>query len=222
MVKRKVQAKITRYIGKRRRYAVPRRVPRAIGNRYPMLKLNRTTWAFNWTPNTTTTDGFWKLLTWRMNLTHSLQDFTGLFDQFKLYALKWKFMPRYDNFSGNDTTDTTVPGVTNQGACRMHILVDPFTSVAPTGTYTAATLNTFLENGNRVKTFSGNRPFSVFTRTCVDSAGERKRAPWLNITETAAVHYGIHAFAQDVNLTGIFGQSWDVFVTAYMMFKNAR
>jgi hypothetical protein len=210
---------------RRRLYArrrIARRIPYAVKSRIPMLKIQRTTCIGNWTPNTTTTDGFWKLYTFQLqNITNSTE-FTSLFDQYKMYALKYRFVPRFDNFSGNNTTDTTLPGVTNQGATRLHIVNDPFTSFGPVGTYTFANLNTFLEQGNRVKTYNGNRPVSVFFRTCIDSSGERKRAPFLNVTQNNVNHFGFHVFAQDVNMTGVFGQSWDVFVTAYLVLKNAR
>lgn len=192
-----------------------------------MLKMQRTTWLQNWTPSTTGTNDFWRYYQFTLQQITNFTEMAALFDQYKMYALKYTFVPRYDSFAGNDTTDTTLPGVTNQGGVKLHIVKDPFSVVGPTGTYTSANLNSFLEQGNRVKTYSGNRNVSVFFRTTVNQTVEgtntnRVRAVWLNTTQTNIAHSGFHVFAQDVNLTGVFGQSFDVFVTAYLMLRNVR
>lgn len=223
-MKRKAPAPLARRRRVQRRRLLPRMKKMV---RFPMLKTQRTTWVGNWSPNTTTTDGFWKLFRFQYQQITNSGDYTNLFDQYKMYALKYTFVPRFDAFDGANTTDTTQPGVTNQGACRLHIINDPYTTLSPTGTYTSATLNTFLEQGNRVKTYSGNRKVSVFFRTTVNNTldglgGGRQRAPWVNVSIGNLDHWGFHAFAQDVNLTGNFGQSWDIFVTAYLVLKNAR
>lgn len=221
-MKRKAPTGYRRKIAaKRRRYA--RKIPRNI--RYPLLKLQRTTYLENWVPNTTTVTGFWKLYTFTLNNLNNASEYINLFDQYRICALKYTFVPRYDSFDGADTTDTTLPGVTNQGATRLHIVNDPFTTRSPSGLYTQANLNSFFEEG-RVKTYSGNRNVNVYFKTAVnnsvDSGANRTRSMWLNVSQSGVPHYGFHVFAQDVNMTGVFGQSWDVFVTSYIMFKNMR
>lgn len=154
-------------------------------------------------------------------------ELASLFDQYRVYALKYTFRPRYDGFQGQDTTDTTLPGVTNQGKTYIHVVNDPKSTISPSGVYNSTTLNSFFEQG-RVKSYNGNRPFSVYFKPSVadDADGvniaKYVRAPWLNVGVTGIIHRGFHSFAQDINLTGVFGQSWDIFVTPYMMFKNMR
>lgn len=109
----------------------------------------------------------------------------------------------------------------------MHIIVDQRTTVAPSGTYTRSTLNTFLENG-KVKSYTGNRPFSVYFKPAVAqtvgnvSGAGFLYAPWLQTSQTALTHYGFHAFAQDFNMNGSFGQAFDVFVKFYIQCKGLK
>lgn len=196
-----------------------------------MLKMQRTMWLQNWAPNTVGTSGFWRYYSVRLDDMTNVSELTNLFDTYRLAAYKITFRPRYDNFSGNDTTDTVLPGVINQSGTMLHIVKDPWSTVTPTGTYSSANLNTFLEQGNKVKTYSGNKPVSVYIRgPTINNVVEgpfnvqRIRSPWLNTNGggTAIYHNGFHVFAQDVNLTGVFGQSWDVFVTYYLMVKNLK
>lgn len=204
-----------------------RRIPRAIQSRIPMLRISRTRWHENWSPDTVTTNGFWRYYTTSLNSIQNNTEFTNLFDQYRIAALKYVFRPRYDSFAGNDTTDTTLPGVTNQGRCMLHVVNDPYSTVTPSGAYNSGTLNGFFEQGNSVKTYSGNRPVTVYFRPTVlaNIGGQNsqvKRAPFLNVTDVAASHRGFHIFAQDVNMTGVFGQSWDVYITYYLTLKNQR
>jgi len=180
-----------------------------------------------WTPSTITTADFWRY--YRINLAQlpSAAEFAALFDQYKINGLKFTFRPRYSEFAGNDTTDTTLPGVTNQGQVLAHVIVDPHNVSVPSGTYTRANLNTFLENGN-VKSYQANKPFSVYYKPTVDttvqSVGSARRiaAPWLQTTQLGIDHNGFHMFLSDVNLTGAFGNAYDVFVTYYFCCRNQR
>lgn len=194
--------------------------------RIPILKCQRTQYIGNWVPSTVTTGDFWKSYQWVLGFVNNNAEFVNLFDLYRFAALRYVFRPRYNSFAGNDTTDTTLPGISNQAGTMLHILKDPYSVSTPAGTYSAATLNTFLEGGN-VKTYTGLRPVSVYFKpvvrmTVAGGSSKPVRSPWLNVTDTTIPHYGFQAFAQDVNLTGVFGQSWDVYVTAYMMFKNLR
>jgi hypothetical protein len=205
------------------RYARPQR------NRFsvPVLKIQRTQWFENWSPNTVSTNGFWRFYTWNLQSVYNNGEFTNLFDQYKICALKFVFRPRYDNYAGNDTVDTTLPGVTNQGGTMLHIVNDPYSIVTPSGVYNSANLNVFFEQGNKVKTYNGNRAVSVYFKptirnTISGSSVNITRSKWINTPDAGIPHYGFHVFAQDVNLTGVFGQSFDVYVTTYIMCKNAR
>ena len=213
----------------RKRRRVFSRIPRA--PRYSavnVVRAKRTFFLENWTPSTGVTSGFWRYYTPSLSQLPSAAEFQALFDMYKISAIKLVLRPRYDNFDGSNTTDTTLPGVTNQGGTNVHVLIDPdSTTVVPTGTYTSTNLNTFLENGS-VRSYTGNRPITIYWKPKVGDAmalGEsRVRPKWMGTSATPStlIHHGVHIFLQDTNLTGTFNQSFDVFVTYYMMFKSLK
>lgn len=205
----------------RRRMA---RIPRSVKPKNA-LSVKRTFWREHWTPNTTTTNGFWRYYQFTPDLIPNWADYTSIFDQYKVNALRYTFRPRYDNYSGNDTTDTTVPGITNAFDTRIYVVNDPYSTIGPTGTYSLPILNSFLEQGN-VKMYKGGRDVNVYFKPSINLATEagnnmRRRASWLNVTNNNA-HNGFHIFLHDSNFAAIFAQSYDVFITAYMTFRNQR
>lgn len=195
-------------------------------SRTPSFNVTRTFWHFNWAPNTATTGGFWQYQQINLGNVPNVSEYVSVFDTYRVNSIKYTFRPRYDSFAGNDTTDTTLPGVTNQGGSDVHVIVDPKSTTNPSGTYTTANLNAFLENG-KVRTYSGNKPFSFLIKyPCVlddingVAATNLRKAPFLSTKNTTINHRGAHVFISDVNLTGNFGNSWDVFVTLNMTFKG--
>lgn len=193
------------------------------------FSVKRSFYVGNWAPNTATTNGFWRLFAPSLTDLPSLGEYQALWDSYRIKAVKVTFRPRFDNFAGNDTTDTTLPGITNQSGTRAFVVVDPFTVTGPAGTYTSATFNTFMENGSKVRTFEGIRPFNVYWKPMVDrtlgniSTGGRMRAPWMSLAAASAVpHYGFHIFMQDNAFAGTFGNSYDIFYTYYMQFKSSK
>lgn len=193
-----------------------------------IVSIKRTFNLGYWQPSTVSTSDFWKYYTFRFSDLPSYTEFQPLFDLYKINAIKVTFRPRFNSFDGANTTDTTLPGITNQQGTNLHIVVDPYSAnTAPTGTYTRSNMNTFLENG-KVRTYNGNKAVSVYFKpTILDAIGDGTvtraiKAPWLYTGGVGTQHYGFHAFAQDVNMTGTFGQSWDIFVTYYMQFKGLK
>lgn len=188
-----------------------------------ILTVARKFWLEHWTPVPLTTDRFWKYYTFNPSQIPNWTDYFNLFDQYKINALKFEFRPRWDNYAGNDKT---APPDTNASGTMLHVCNDPYSSVTvPSGVYSSATLNSFMEQGN-VKTYPGNRVVSVYFKPTVNmdtAAGPnvRVRAPWLT-NNTISQHLGFHIFAQDSNFLGIFNQSFDVFVTAYFSMRNVR
>lgn len=210
----------------RKRYAKRRmyRRPRVLRNSF--IQFQRKTYLTNWQPSTTTTNDFWKYYQAGLSSMNGYTEITSLFDEYRIAAMKFEFYPRFDSFAGNDTTDATLPGVTNQSGTKLHILVDPSSTLSPTGTYTSANLNSLLENG-KVRTYSGNCKVKVYFKpkiynTVSAVAGQMIRAPWLRTDQSSIPHYGFHVFAQDNNFSGTFGQSWDVFVTYYVQARNIK
>lgn len=206
-----------------------RRVPRPIKqSMVPSMNVTRTWWSANWSPNTTTTAGFWRYLTLTLSQMPAYTEYTALFDSYRINTIKYTFRPKYDSFAGNDTTDTTLPGVTNQGGEDVHVVIDPKSAVTPGGTYTSANLNSFLENG-MVRTYRGTRPFSFTIKyPCfVDDVNNTSsiaflKTRFLSTLSPGLVLQGAHVFIQDTNLTGVFGNTYDIFITANVTFKGQR
>lgn len=191
--------------------------------------LKRTFCLETWTPSTVTTGDFWKYYQFTFGSLPSSAELSAIWDQVKINRIKVTFRPRYDSFNGNDTTDTTAPGVTAQGGTNLHVIVDPRSNMTPTGTYTRTTLNTFLENGS-VRSYTGTKPFSFMFTPVVgtnlsgsaSTFAQFYKAPYHDAALGNVTHRGFHIFAQDTNLTGVFNQSFDVFVTYYMSFRGTR
>lgn len=208
-----------------------RRVARIPARRYrpqSLVAIKRTFWLENFTLSTASTNGFWRYYSFNINALPSFStELVQVFDRYKINGIGMMFRPRYNVADGSNTTDTTPPGITNQAGNYLHIIKDPYSTITPTGTYTAATLNAFLENGS-VKTYHGFKPVRVFWKPTVDEgtangSGARRRAKWYQTNAASQpTHFGIHVFQQDVNFTGATSQSFDVFVTFYMQFANLR
>lgn len=180
-----------------------------------------------WQPATATTGDFWKYWTQSVSAIPNWSEYAALFEQYRVNWMKLTFRPRFNNFSGDNTTDTTLPGVTNQHGTELHVIIDPKSQTTPSGTYTSANLNTFLENG-KVRTYRGLRPIHVKVKyPCVlddINAGTGfswKKTPWLSTQFASNIqHRGVHTFAADSNMSGTFGNAFDVFYTISVTFKG--
>lgn len=182
----------------------------------------------NWTPSVVATTDFWKSFSFTLTNMYNSSDVTNLFDQYKINGIRVEMHPRYDSFAGNDTVDTTLPGITNQGGNQVHINFDTYNDVAPTGVYNTATLNFFLEKGGLVKTYAGHKPIKFYFKPTIEqnvgtvNTGRRIRAPYVSTTQAGLPHFGFSAFISDPNMTGNFSQSYDIFLTYYLTCKGLR
>lgn len=222
--KRKARAPRSRRPAKKARMTLSR----PLRAKAPSMTIHRKFWAFNWSPATTVTNDFWKYFSQQLTNLSDYAQYTAIFDKYRVNSMKFTLLPRYDSFAGNDTTDTTLPGVTNQAGVCVHVVIDPSTTITPSGSYNSSTLNLFLENG-RVKTYSGNKPINFTVKypmisDDVNGTASAKciRAPFLNVTQITTPFRGAHVFVQDVNFTGVFGQSFDVFCEMSITFKGMK
>lgn len=211
---------------KRRRFNMTSRRQRIPSQRQSKVFYKRTFWSRNWTPGTAATTDFWKYFEYNLGALPNRAELGAIYDEAKINAIKIKMIPRYDNFAGNDTTDTTLPGVTNQGSTKVHVVIDPKTTSVPAGTYTATTLNDFLEQGN-VRTYDGTKPVTIYFKPSIGNylfSGQQQftSSRYISVNDTSTNHRGVHVFLQDINLTGTFNQSFDVFVTFYMTLRGMK
>lgn len=211
----------------RKRYSM---VPRPMRFKQDMLKTTRKFWVQNWTPGTATSTDFWRYFAVTLGDMPNFNDYANIYDSYKITSFMIHLVPRYDGFQGNDTVDTTLPGVTNQGATRVHVAIDPKRRAndGPTGAYTSANLNLFLER-SKTRMYLGNKEIKILVKhPCVltdanaNANSQAEKAQWYQTNITNIGHQGAHVFLQDVNLTGTFGQSFDVFYTFNLLFKGQR
>lgn len=198
-------------------------VPRSRFSQSGMLNVKRTFWLELWSPNSVTTNGFWRYYQPTFANLPSNAEFKALFDLYKIRGIKFTLRPKWDNFGGNDLT---VNGTTNAGHMMVSYIVDSKQGIAPGGTYNSTTYNSFCEYGN-VKQVTGTRTISVYFKPSVQStiqglATTPMYNKWITTIQDAINHKGIHFFVNDQNFSGQFTQSYDVFVTYYMQFKGTR
>lgn len=219
-------AKYNRKRTYRPRRKMMRRVKRSLNLRAPrpsIMSVKRTCWYGTWTPNTVNASGFWRYVSCYASNIYNFAEYAALFDQYRINGIKLTLRPKYDSFAGNDTTDTTLPGVTNQGGCLVHVINDPESNLTPSGLYVSSTLQSFFEQGN-VRTYSGNRAIDIYFKPRIDnsiaSGTQRIRCPWLQTKDNSVLLNGVHVFLQDPQFTGTFGQSFDLYLTFYAQFRG--
>lgn len=181
-------------------------------------KVRLQTWLFS----AATTDGFWRYYTIAVNSLPGISDYLNTFEEYKICALKYEFIPQYTQVTYNDTGSVTQPAYT------LWLAADPRTStINPTGTYSTGTFNNFLQECNTARTFKQGRTGTVFYRpTIAESlAGTTTdkfiKAPWLRSTNSAALHFGHHAFIQAHNFAAP-DLDIEVYVTMYVKFRGAK
>lgn len=226
-LKRRYSRKSRRPTKTRRRFNISRPVRYTRPHGGSMMRVTKTWYAGNWSPNTTTVAGFWQYFTASLAQMPEVSMFSSVFESYRINWIKWTLRPRYTGFDGANTTDTTLPGVTNQGSCDLHVIIDPKSITTPSGTYSSTTLNSFLQSG-RVRSYSGTKPINILVKyPCVldDVNGVTQskavRSSYYDCSTTLA-HRGAHLFISDVNLTGTFGQSFDIFTTMNVTFKGQK
>lgn len=215
---------------KRKRYRVPGRRTKAkferrIKPRIPYtLSTTRNSWSSTWAFGVASTADFWRYYTFTPNDINGFIDYADVFDEFRINAIKVTFRPAYDSIQ-----NVTGAGSLAQRQAYAYVLVDPSTTVAPTGTYTAATLNDFLSQG-KVVTYTLNRPFSVYFKPKVSEAvfggGTAARvydSPWIKTSETGVQFRGFHMFLQQ-NSLGAANENirLDTFYTFYVSFRYPK
>lgn len=205
--RRTVRAKRTMNISRRRVGSTGRSVK---------LTLKRTRYDGSWSFSTASTSGFWRYQAFTPS--GHINDFTTLqnmFDEFKIHAIKQTFRPRYDNI--------TAAGVSQAYA---HVIIDPESTTAPSGTYTLANVNAFLEQGN-VRTYTLNKPFSVYfkPKQLLSTPTSTVVAPtrFTRTTDVNASFSGFHVMLQQNNM-GIDNTSvtLDTFTTVYFSVRNLK
>lgn len=191
--------------------------------------------------STTSTSGFWRYCAPSLNsfwtrfsdgtnlggLTN-LSEYTNLFDQFKIHAIKLTFRPRFVDINLGQYTNVT--GANFYARPMVAVAYDTSNTIVPTGTWQQATLNTLLEQGN-VKFYRADREFSIYLKPKVSeqygSGAVRYVKPqWTDLDSNGQTmgHRGFHFFVYnnswDSNM--VSSTIFDIVCTYYISFKNMR
>lgn len=162
------------------------------------------------------------------NTLTNLVEYQALFDQYKLGAYKVTLRPRMQEINANQVSTTGDQIFPAYQVPYMCILQDCKNTVTPSGTYGAASLNTLLEGGGKIR--RADRPINIYIKPYVTEqygtgAIRHVRPTW---TDTTGVgpdmpHNGFHMYL----FRNGFEQSnqflaWDVTITYYLTFRNPK
>lgn len=220
-MKRRSTMRSRRRVKKRRTMNISRPRTRRVSN---MLSIKRTSYIGTWTWANTTTNDFWRYENYSGSNINGFSEFAALFDEYKINAIKVTFRPSYDSVNA-----PTAAGAVAQPQAYAHVVVDPESTVIPSGIYSQANLNTFLENSG-VKTYTLNRPFSVYFKPkCLSqvlgggTGSKIERPGWLRTSDPTVNHRGFHMFIQqNAMLQTNTNVRLDQYVTVYAQFRNLK
>lgn len=191
------------------------------------------------TVSTTATSNFWRYQTVSLDSGFQQMDVAGttltsltnrteyqaLFDEYRLSAFKVTLIPKFSNYNTDQAAaygTTLIPYI-----C---IVKDAQSKLVPTGTWSAATLNTLLENGGKI--YRADRPINIYMKPLVTEqyggGADRYVRPRFTDLQSAAgttmAHRGFHmfVFVGTWVAASMAGLAWDVRTTYYLKFKNHR
>lgn len=217
--KRKRAFRPFKRVTKRKTFARRKRMYRRAG----VTSVKRTFYLENFNFDPSNTNGFWRLVGMNAVTLPSFAEFQAVFDEYKINAIKFTYRPRYD---------TVVAGTGGANIqCFAHTVIDPASTVVPAGTYSQATLNSFMENSG-VRTHTLNKPFSVYYKPKVEKSvsngvnqisTQMSPMPWCKTSAGGIALKGHHIFLQQNNFSNQSGIiNLDTYVTLYMQFKNLK
>lgn len=203
-----------------RRATLVRRIPQQI------LSVKRTFHAGTWAWATTSTAGFWQYYTAQFNQLPNVAEYKALFDLYKISAVKFTFRLNIDGVNPSD-----VAGATGGGMGMVHYIIDPSNNFTPTGTWSQATLNSFMELGS-VRSRDMTKPFSIYFKSMISNDvtgsltnGQPMRPPYIRTDSDNVAHNGVHVFLQPSNAfatTPTFRVTFDIFMTFYLRLKGNK
>lgn len=208
-----------RFKPRERKTKVPRSIVPAT------INVRRTVFGGNWTLSTAATNGFWRYQVFDMSNFNNFAEFASIFDEYRVNAIKVTYRPSYDSITLPTTGSTAI----TQPQAYAHVCVDPSSTLIPSGAYGTSALQSLFENDG-VKTFTLNRPFSIYYKPKVaeavfntGTASVMRSSPWVRTSETATVYRGYHMFLQANNFaTTNANVSLDYYITMYVSFRNVR
>lgn len=143
----------------------------------------------------------------QLNQVPGYTEFTSLFDQYKIVALKMRLSPRANSAEIG----------TNQGLVKVFTALDYDGGTAPSviaDVLQNETLKITKSNKDHVRYF---KPKFNASTTAVTGTGQQPTTGWLDCSNVTVAHHGLQYVIQQLP-AGV--QSWDIYVTYYLAFKN--
>lgn len=216
----------------RRRAVVPRPLAVKRSGTGALVNVKRTWYAGSWQLSTVGVSDFWRYYEPTIAGASALNpgfnnfaEFAAVFDRYRVNGIRLTFRPRFDNVAAPVTGATPLLSVLPY----ITTVVDPQSTVNPSGVYGSGTLNTLFENGGKTRKVTNSA--SVYWKpqialpTNIGGGVFHKRAPYLSTSTTSVPMRGAHVYLHTNNFsTGTAMQDVlvDVYVTWYVTFKNLK
>lgn len=238
MVRRRVTTK-SRGV-KRRRLSARRGKFRIRSRRGVHLTVKRRCYGGTVTVTNVTTADFWQYIEPTITgfsifndgvsgLTN-IAEYQALFDQYKVNAVKIEFKPRVGALMAVQNPYGT-PAVPFVERPYVAVGMDRMSTTIPTGTYGLGSYNFFCEQVSNVRTYRGDRPFTVYLNKpmCTEqyAAGATRyvRHTWTDlddVTSTALKLRGFHIYGYNQAFNTTLNNQYDIFVTWYISFRGMK
>lgn len=207
----------------RRKYTRKMKIPRAVV-RTNLTSIKRRYYVGAWAATVATG---WNSTNYsfRLNNIPSYTEFTALFEQYKINAVKLTFIPQWEGGLDQNNAYIAAATVPYVQTPRMYVLIDK------DGDPQISTENLMLENSDTRVITNPHKAFSVYVRKpCAQyevstslgfSAASPKPSPWLDCDNYGVNHYGVGIGCQlDGSVTA--SMYYRVVATYYMQFKGAK
>lgn len=187
------------------------------------ILMKRRFYSSTWTFGTAATADFWKYFTFTVGSMPNVTEISNLFDLYKLNGVKVTFVPRYDEYSAGTSTAAGTP---------LHyawVLIDPASTVSPSGAWGPTTLNGLIEDG-KAKMIPLNKPFSIFIRPRSliqyfggGTASTLVKSAYNRTSDLAVDHRGFHMYiTQNGWVQTAPNVTLDIYYTYYVSAKNLK
>lgn len=212
---------------KKARYSIPASVGSSMrassGRSCPYLKTTLNTYIGAWGFGTASVSDYWRYFTTTPSAWNGFSDLASVFDEYKVHSIEYTFVPRYTEHNADTATASIAPTV------LLHSIIDPGSTVIPTGIYGATSLNAFLANGD-VKTSVCDKIIKVSYKPKVSmqlfggsTATSVINATWAKTSDTGTDHRGFHMYMHQNNFSTVAGNTvLDMFVKVNLEFRSMK
>jgi len=156
----------------------------------------------------------------------SYSEFTGLFNQYKISAVKLTFFPQYDSI---DSTGSTYSNIAGEGVIAKPVI---FTTYTTDDTVLLGSQATAMQVSSAKMVRDTLKPFSIYCKpkiqveasTSLGFAAVMPSSGWLDTDNYGAKHYGAQIGGRTfaASTASSPNMSYQCFAKYYLQLKNAR